>query len=223
MGAVTFLDVLGWKGIWTRVEDPIRRLKRLLELAETEAKNLSRGVAPSLSTEILSISDTIVLLTSAEPSQKHRALEIHGYICASLIPISIREGIPVRGATGYGDYSRSESIYAGRAIDEVASWHEASDWIGVHMCPSAHLSYQLQPQKDGPWCQCQVPFKHGSVRNHKSLAVDWVGSNPSMSVYELRQLLEQLGPIFPEFAAKIFNTLAFYEARATSEPQNSSV
>ena len=73
-GAVTFLDVLGWGGIWSRdkPDDAVNRLRGLLKLAKdvvarraiTDPDPESRGTR----TEIKSISDTIVLQTVGEPS-----------------------------------------------------------------------------------------------------------------------------------------------------------
>ena len=41
-GAVTFLDVLGWKGIWLRrsPEDVVRDLNHLIEAAQQESARL---------------------------------------------------------------------------------------------------------------------------------------------------------------------------------------
>lgn len=56
-----------------------------------------------------------------------------------IIRESLLQGIPVRGATCYGPLSTNGNIMVGPAIDEVASWYESADWIGVFQTPSAFL------------------------------------------------------------------------------------
>ncbi len=42
-GVVTFLDVLGWKGVYDRKQDAIKSLTRLIEGAKARAKEKTRG------------------------------------------------------------------------------------------------------------------------------------------------------------------------------------
>src|SRR4051794_9776094 len=97
IGAVTFLDVLGWKGIWLRREhkEVVRLLDNLVRTAERIAVE-QRGKTTVAGVRILSISDTIVLLTEGNVAD---VVKIHGLICKALIAESIRSGIPLRGAT----------------------------------------------------------------------------------------------------------------------------
>src|SRR5690554_3410822 len=140
-GVVTFLDVLGWKGIWQRKSDPIGDLETLVKQIAEAAKEKSRGLGSGDTqtetslTRVMIISDTIVTLTEAAMKDASLAIELHGNLCQQAVPESIRLGIPVRGATSYGDViiSSENSIYAGVAIDEAAAWHEQGDWIGVLM------------------------------------------------------------------------------------------
>jgi len=224
-GAVTFLDVLGWKGIWNRFNNPIALLEALINEGKNEIEQSRMGVDQPLPTRILSISDTIVLLTEAGEEHQHRALDVHGRICAVLLGESIVRGIPIRGSTGYGQYQHTNNIYAGQAVDEVAAWHEMSEWVGVHMSPSAQLSFDVG--RSGVWVDYEVPLKRGSAKRHKTPAVDWPRHfRRAMRREDLQQHLARLGPIFPEFSAKIFNTLTFYDAMsesATAPTQNNSV
>src|SRR5215510_10752084 len=128
-GAVTFLDVLGWKGIWLRREhqEVVRVLDMLVRRAEVVA-NEQRGKATSASVRVLSISDTIVLQSEGDVAE---VVPIHGLICRALLSESVRVGIPLRGATSHGKYFASGTVMVGPAVDEAASWHEALDWIGV--------------------------------------------------------------------------------------------
>ena len=142
-GAVTFLDILGWKGIWQRKTDAINNLQALTKRAEKQVDNLlnkekffkkKENVFKSLSVEVKSISDTIAICTYGGCDE---ALEFQSVISSSIICESLKLGIPVRGATCFGKFLIDGGIMVGPAIDEVASWYEAADWIGVIHTPSA--------------------------------------------------------------------------------------
>lgn len=88
MGAVTFLDVLGWKGIWQQNEIAIETLYALIQMTSEEVKKISLEYSEvkefrgkSEITKVLSISDTIALFTSG-PSKI--AVEIQAKICSIL-------------------------------------------------------------------------------------------------------------------------------------------
>lgn len=200
-GAVTFLDVLGWKGIWLRRShnETVKMLQALVGVAEAAAREL-RGSETAVDVRVISISDTIVLLSGGEAPS---ALSAHGMICQQLIPESVRRGIPLRGATTYGQFFASDgSILVGPAVDEAAAWHEALDWIGVILAPSAE--YRWPP--DGVWRKySRAPVK--SLGPREMFAVDW--SNSLGGIEELRKIFSNSGPMDPTVAPKYMNTLTF--------------
>jgi len=227
-GAVTFLDVLGWKGIWQRKTNPIDDLQRLVEQIKERAKTASRGRGSyiskisssstlALDTQVLVISDTIVLLTTADDSTVQDALEIHGQLCATALPSSVEWGIPLRGATAYGEYgySREESIFVGKAIDEAAAWYETAEWIGVFMTPSAAFSFDVS--RSAWWREYSPPIKDKADK----AKIDWpsycalwpeeagVGE---ADVDALMRSMRQLSPIIPSLVNKFTNTLTFVKA-----------
>jgi hypothetical protein len=161
-GVVTFLDVLGWKGVYARKPDAIASLTRLIEGVRKRAESLQRGRL-NQKVEVKSISDTIAIFTFCSESEISAAIEVHGELCQWLIPESIESEIPVRGATTFGDFEIDEkSIFLGKAIDEAASWHELSDWIGVHLTPSAE--YVFQPKSAfSAWIKSTPPTNPGST------------------------------------------------------------
>ena len=145
-GTVTFLDVLGWKGIWQKQHDALNILFEFIEGIKERAERVNYNYGEKeesmrgVETTVISVSDTIALFTpSHEYADPRHALQIHGEICSFIIPESIKRGIPVRGATSFGRYSIKEAIMIGPAVDEAASWHEAHDFIGVILTPSANL------------------------------------------------------------------------------------
>jgi class 3 adenylate cyclase len=212
-GAVTFLDVLGWGGIWTRdnAYDAVARLRGLLRLAENVAARWAvaepNPEARGARTEIKSISDTIVLQTAGDPEP---TLRLHADICTQLICRSIEDRLPLRGATAYGEFLPGrdrDTIVVGPAVDEAASWHEAADWIGVILAPSGVLAWG--GGQDSKWIERPaIPLKVGRVPLLRCL--DW-RSGWKGGAETLRQTFAGVGPLPTSIAAKYMNTLAFFE------------
>ena len=152
-GIVTFIDILGWKGIYRRKRNALQILRQLVEDVEKQAEQF-RG-SETLRLTIKSISDTLIFCShldhertkaierQAEHPRRYedaiKAIERHGQLCAWLIQRSIEVEIPVRGATSFGEFNFQDNVFIGEAVDEAASWHEEAEWIGVHLTPSAEL------------------------------------------------------------------------------------
>jgi len=208
-GAVTFLDVLGWKGIWAKQHDAINRLHGLVmemkEVADDRTLRISHEIpgARGMTTNVLSISDTIAIFTPGDPRP---AIEAHAAICQYAIPDSIRRRIPLRGATAYGDFSIKENIMVGAAVDESASWHEATDWIGVILTPSA--IYHLRGDfPDNSAQYLNIPFK--GKKYGLDRCIDWnLGQDD-----DVNRIFLEMGPHVPEIALKYLNTLDFLNRR----------
>lgn len=199
-GTVTFLDVLGWKGIWLR-RDSLEVVGQLRKLVES-AKRLSRGADK---TQVLSISDTIVLLTVGDEA---KGVDLHGRVTAELVCESIDCGLPLRGATSVGEFFVDEpSILVGSAVDEAASWHEAVDWIGVVQTTAAFLVHDGTP---GAWKMATAPVKVGGPWNLP--CADWPSEwrRTGRTKKDLHECFSEMGPFDPTIAAKYKHTLAFY-------------
>ena len=108
-GVVTMLDVLGWKGIYNRLEQPLQTLRGLVDNLQDAASNWSlRGYSddgtPLDGTLVRSISDTIAIFNQVSLSDLQPTIELHGLLCAEAIRWSLLSEIPVRGATSIGDF-----------------------------------------------------------------------------------------------------------------------
>lgn len=205
-GTVTFLDVLGWKGIWLR-QNASTSVRQLSTLVDT-ASERTRGT----NTTVLSISDTIVLLTEGSPD----SIEIHGSVVASLVCDSLRCSLPLRGATSYGEfYYQGTSIMVGPAIDEAATWHESADWIGVIQTPSAFLQETTAPS----WELWQAPIKGHNLG--KVPCANWPSQwkQEGQTSDDLRETFSTMGPFDGSVATKYTNALAFFGAMTSKRPQ----
>lgn len=214
-GVVTFLDVLGWKGVYDRKPDAILSLTRLIEGVRERAEKQRGRILREV--QVKSISDTIALFSFCSDTEIATAIDIHGELCTWLIPESIQAEIPVRGATAFGEFEIRDSIFVGKAIDEAASWHEQSDWIGVHLTPSAE--YVLDPPVSSDvWRQFAPPNK---VRlNWTPHCVDWTRNwrDRGKEVRDIKSKFRRLGPILPEITGKFANTLKFIDAMQLADP-----
>ena len=205
-GAVTFLDVLGWKGIWERNQFAISKLQNLVYEMQDKAQEISTKYMDDKSlrgkskpTEVLSISDTIAIFTSAPPEI---AIAIHAELCSWALSYSLEQELPLRGATSYGEYSIADNIMLGYAVDEAASWHETTDWIGVILTPSAKINLRNKlPEFVIEYDK--IPFKK-SMRP-LNLCVKWEFANEKI----LYDIIQKKGPHIPEIAPKYLNTLEF--------------
>lgn len=217
-GVVTFLDVLGWKGVYDRQSDAIDNLSRLIRGVTKKAEEKQRGRILN-KVEVKSISDTIAMFTFCTDAETPAAIEIHGELCQWLIPESIDSELPVRGATAFGEFEISENIFVGKAIDEAASWHEQADWIGVHLTPSAEYVFK-QKSSSSAWTPFTPPNK---IRlNWKPHCVDWTKEwfDRKREVEAIKTKFRRLGPIVPEIAGKFANTLAFIDDVAPKPSPN---
>jgi hypothetical protein len=218
-GAITLLDILGWKGIWQREKDPITKLKTIIEIANgnidfLKDKEMIRDVENRLRTldvEVKSISDTLAIVSYSD--DPNLALEFHSFLASIITARSIQLGIPVRGATCYGSFITTDNIMVGPAVDEVASWYECTDWIGVIQTPSAFFETNLDkflfPNK--PLIKYSAPLKKGG--SFDTYCANW--STPWRSFKwdrnSLLDVFKEMGPITPEISNKYVNALRFYD------------
>lgn len=207
---ITFLDVLGWKGIYHRKTDSIATLKRFIEEIRSQA-SIYRGSIElnSKTIEVRSISDTIVLFTPCLKKDALKVIDMHGMLCKWIIPRSIELEIPVRGAISFGEFDTVDNIFVGKAVDEAATWHELADWIGVILTPSAE--YILQSDNSECWVKYNPPIK--ALPGIKFQCVNWTidWELREKKIERLKEKFCQLGPIIPEIAGKFANTLKFIE------------
>lgn len=173
-GAATFLDVLGWKGIWERNQNAINQLQNFVNHMQEKAQEISgkyrdepelRGKTKP--TEVISISDTVAIFTTASPQI---AIGIHAELCSWALAYSLEQELPLRGAISYGEYSIADNIMLGYAVDEAASWHETTDWIGVILTPSAKM-YLGNKLPEFVMKYNNIPFKKNM--NTLNLCVKW--------------------------------------------------
>lgn len=213
-GIVTFLDVLGWKGLWQSNKEAVNHLKELVRETRKHANNIVKAYNEkelakdvrykAIKIKVLSISDTIVFLSETESI---KTLEFHAELCAWILEYALHRRLPLRGAISYGKFIESNNIMLGPAIDEAAAWHESTDWIGVILTPSAQMYVRTEKVRCIIADYTDIPFK----KSNKTLqsCVDWDFDTED----ELYEIFLEKGPHMPEVAPKYLNTLKFLEWR----------
>ena len=217
-GVVSFIDILGWKGIWSNPTSPIDTLNEFMYKFQRYMAFLSAFSYSRKNYEAILFSDTIVIFTPEFNFEE--SIRFHSEACKWAIEHGLRNDLPLplRGAIGYGEYSYSRSQYGvtmvGSVIDEVSVWGEKVDWIGVILAPSVifksrfddclgtieNLSYIRKYDS--------IPFKEKTVEV-LDLCVKWGDSN---GVKLLENLVENQKYTSPEITLKYLNTLLFLES-----------
>lgn len=207
-GAITFLDFLGWKGLWqSRNEaDALKQVSNLIEDFRDELVQLSKryykeaGDIPISS--LISISDTIAVFTPETSYAKIcDLLKLHAKFAKYVLEKCCAAGFAIRGAISYGQYSVVKNIMIGPGIDECASWHEMGNWIGVHLTPTAQINWEREKASDPCVCKYNVPMKSGLKADY---CVLW-----ELSEEQFCELATNVKALLPEIAAKYMNTQKF--------------
>ena len=179
-GAVAFLDILGFKGIWaTKSEqDILDLLLPVPQVATARYKEPGETWPSSQPPEVTILSDTIVVTVESENASG--LLLLCNIICEIYTHL-LHKRMFARGAITWGQFTQSGSVFLGPAIDDAAAWHEQADWIGVIATPKA--SYYIdrlgnRQFKSGdtsidPFFKYDVPLKNGGTINLN--AFNWPG------------------------------------------------
>lgn len=169
-GVIAFLDILGFKGIWQhRSEQEI--VDMLLEIPELvketyKAPSPDKGWPKVDEPSITLLSDTIIItFESAEAT----TLWVMCAIINAILRHLLEQRIFARGAIGWGDYTQDGTLFIGPAIDDVAMWYEAANWIGVITTPKTNYMIDRFPRspfvinghKVDPFIKYDVPMKSG--------------------------------------------------------------
>ncbi len=212
-GAITLLDILGWKGIWQKRLSAAEELNQIINEARSavahDAKRDYTKLFENLSIEIISISDTIAIGSTGNPL---KTLQAHAFIANSIIITCISKSLFIRGATSYGDFLINDNIMIGPAVDEVAAWYDKANWIGIFQTPSALYQLDLSEYE---YPQLLIEYEvfikeYGKFKTHCNNWARWFVEAKKRSEKDLLKEFINSGPILPDVAMKYANTLDFF-------------
>lgn len=219
-GAVAFIDILGWKGIWTKdkkahitLDNAIYDIKFRIE--DFIIKNKNEKIKEF---QTISISDTIAILIEGEAQT---SINLCADICQYTFCLLLSKNLFVRGAITYGEYQYQNNIMVGPAIDEVTAWHEDADWAGIIQSPSLTFFTEIKFQEDF-WIEYDVPLK--SISKKKLQCINWPKILKNQFNITKEDFLEKLKsngkPLDQTIAKKYFNTYDFYIHCTTEKPSS---
>lgn len=199
-GAVTVVDVLGWKGIWQRKSDAMEALRGIRDLIG----HLQKSDLPGLAPEIWGFSDTIILTAYGEPGS---VLPVHANMSSMALSFCLSDKLPARGAIGYGKFCCMDNMLIGPAVDEVFSWYEAVEWLGAVLTPTASFYYRPEDFRADNVIDYDVPLTGGGKYAMK--CVDWLDDRKDEA--ELLQCFRDTASVMtPDVAPKYQNTIEFF-------------
>lgn len=221
-GAITFMDFLGWKGLWQsrKGENHLETVSNLINDIKEVVKKYTKEVFPYSDeielSKLISISDTIAIFTPEVGNcDKITLLELHAKIAKYILEKCVESTYPIRGAIAFGKYNTKNNIMIGPGIDECASWHETSNWIGVHFTPSAELLIDYNGGKESNLVKkYDIPVKSGYPK--LNYCVNW-----NVSKDAFRQLMQEVNALLPEISSKYMNTYKYLkETEGESNGEN---
>lgn len=212
-GAITLIDILGWKGIWQKNLRAAEVLNQIIDDAKTAVTQKPdedfNEIFQDLSIEIISISDTIAIGSIGTPL---KTLQAHAFIINSIIITCLSQSLFIRGATSYGGFSIKNNIIIGPAVDEVAAWYDTANWIGVFQTPSAFYRINLSEYEYPELLiEYDVMLKHlGKFKTYCNNWTRWFLKVKKKNEEDLLKEFLKSMPILPDVAMKYANTLDFF-------------
>ncbi len=232
IGAVLFLDLLGFKGIWqSRTESEIVSLLTNVQSLVDKTFVEPNATWPKCERPAATVlSDTIVV--TIECAKPH-ALLLIGHIAIALINHFALKDIFLRGAVSFGPYYQEGPVFLGPAIDDVATWYERADWIGVIATPRTnyildgftHTHIGVENFAISQFIKYAVPIKNGSnlemnVFNWPIIYQEMRGPKQKTVEKFFRSIFANQSNFDERVMMKYENTLAFIRHSVSSYDPN---
>lgn len=220
------LDGLGFKGIWERETpaDVVKRWDTLTDrvlrafphsrlIAQHMTALYGDGFPKRLRWECRIISDTLIMTCETRGSPGPALAFALPAVLGALYEASIRDcGWLFRGAVSAGIYYEGRRALIGPAIDEAASWYQATNWAGVMLTQSAEKALMCF-QRDWDtlagrgWVRTEIPLKNG--HDLSGFALAW----PARVSTQSAQVSQSFGSgnISREVTEKRRNTMRFFD------------
>ena len=151
---------------------------------------------------LISISDTIAIFTPhIDGTDVKKLIEMHACLARFILEETACAQYPIRGAITYGEYNIKGNIMIGPGIDECASWHEKTDWIGVILSPSTQFQLPNTYKSKNITPYDKIPFKNKVSLKY---CITWNLSDQKFNI-----LTQKTKSMVPEISTKYLNTRDF--------------
>lgn len=208
-GLVCILDVLGVKGIYTRMNP--KTFINTMKIIEKLITDLQQNNAINYDFEFISDTMIITSFPKRQTTDKEICIELltnitlFAELISSIVAVGITVKIPFRGVISWNQLVKDGHYIVGPAIDIAAMEYEKTDWIGVHSALDLNNIIKeaydvLMLEKDRfSFIEYDVPFKE---KNEKRYAINWLkplikignGHSPKDFVHQSLSVLQNLDP-----------------------------
>lgn len=133
---VGFFDIMGYSSFIGKkpIEESIRKISTFSKYTGSIVKTDIYAV--KLNHWILSDSIIIVVDTNRHPLFSG-SLEAFLWTCSMIMREGMRNGFPLRGAVGGGDFYKNGEIMVSSALVDAASYEKKQEWLGAVLTPKA--------------------------------------------------------------------------------------
>jgi len=203
-GFVIFIDALGLKGIWERM-DPDVVFNRWKNIITQFVDSLQQSPLQQFGAHLTTLSDTIIITCQCE--LRHVDC-LFGFLINPFI-FSLESNFFLRGVISHGEYYLSTRLLIGPAIDEAAVAHTQIEMIGIFS--TKELSTMLINRGfSNTTSNCiRYPIIPNKQNRYDGFALNW----PKYDNLNLLQILnsEYKGAREGSIKTKYSNTMRFYQ------------
>jgi hypothetical protein len=201
-GFVIFIDVLGVKGIWKRMESNTV-FNKWRAIVSRFVDSISNSPLKRLNPYFTTLSDTIIIACEC-------SIEFIDIIFNALVKpfiYSIQSEFFLRGAISHGTYYLSTILTIGKAIDEAASAHNKIDMIGIFTSPELSASLKTNGLLKDTNNAIRYPYIRTKNGSYEGLALNWYMNDDPKS---LEILIKELNTQTDDsIKRKYRNTISF--------------
>jgi hypothetical protein len=216
-GFVIFIDVLGIKGIWVRM-NPKTVFKIWEEIIDEFKNSINDSELKQFFPYITVVSDTIIITCRCSRTYLELIFEvlIQPFIHALELKFFLR------GTISYGVYHLSDLLTIGKAIDEAAHVHDQIEMIGIFTTPnfSKYLfSNGVRFETSSYIRYTEIPIKEIKCddivqKKYDGIALNWTRDNKHKILYDIINY-EMKNQTKNKIKQKYENTLKFYDNTRT--------
>jgi hypothetical protein len=237
-GAVSFLDMLGAKGIWknrnpedvlNNYNDVIKSFKAAIEALNEQIASNTALTIKNIEFEISAFSDTIIIAGSVPYERKNdeemTSLVVYAMslILPIIFPFALANKIYLRGAVSIGEFYKLDKMLIGPAVDEAAQYYMLPEWIGISAAPSLHYFLDNFNHNDLDarefFVQWDIPLKNG-IESH-GWAINWPFKSKDLLVSD-DEWKKKMESLFANIKDTMKNEMQSTEVSAALKWRNTS-
>jgi hypothetical protein len=241
---VGLFDILGAKAMdIPRAQRAVEQLQASVGFVGQEVPKSARIVAGALGIEVEGIDpplfrlfgDSVLFVWAPDRPKPPANLLVAGLWFQALLLMALRNGVPLRGAVGYGDIAISGQTALGPGLVDAAEWYEAVDWIGAIATPRCGLLWEALALRQDPaavvdlFVRWPVPLRDGTQASMWALSwpvtlarvMSLLAEKEGRVVHPRRMLLHWMAqnPIPRGTESKYEHALAFYDGFQALYPE----